>query len=79
MGPKELGCVIRKHMKKKTLNLLNLLNLLIIKVLSLSLYGIYENQGSGYPLKVSKVILKWTGPVKILPKRQLDSNLPRQI
>ena len=43
--------------------------------LSLSLPGIFEDQGSGYPLRVCKVTLKWTGPVKILPKGQLESNL----
>ena len=35
----------------------------------------FEDQGSGYPLRVSKVTLKWTGPVKILPKGELESNL----
>ena len=35
----------------------------------------FEDQGSGYPLRVSKVTLQWTGPVKILPKGQLESNL----
>ena len=27
-----------------------------------SLPGTFEDQGSGYPLKVPKVTLKWTGP-----------------
>ena len=44
-------------------------------MLSISLPGIFENQGSGDPLRVSKVTLKWTGPVKILTKGQLGSNL----
>ena len=30
---------------------------------------------SGYPLTVYKVTLKWTGPVNILTKGQLESNL----
>ena len=34
-----------------------------------------EDQGSGYPLRVSKVTLKWTGPVKILSKGQLVRDL----
>ena len=36
---------------------------------------IFEDQGSGYPLRVSKVTLKWTGSVKILTKGQLGGNL----
>ena len=43
-------------------------------MLSISLPRIFEGQGSGYPLRVSKVTLKWTGPVKILPKGLLESN-----
>ena len=48
---------------------------LIQQVLEISLPGIFEDQGSGYPLKVSKVTLKWTGLVKILTKGQQGSNL----
>ena len=44
-------------------------------MLEISLPGIFEDQGSGYPLRVSKVTLKWTDPVKILTKGQLESNL----
>ena len=40
-----------------------------------SLPKIFEDQGSGYPLRVSKVTLKWTGPVQIFPKGQLGSKL----
>ena len=46
---------------------------------SMSLPGIFEDQGSVYPLRVSKVTLKWTGPVKILTKGQLESNLNAHI
>ena len=55
----------RKHKQKKHLT---------YYLLSLSLPSIFEDQGSGYPLKVSKVTL-WTGPVKILTKGPLGSNL----
>ena len=34
-----------------------------------------KDEGSGYALRVSKVILKWTGPVNLLSKGQLGSNL----
>ena len=34
-----------------------------------------QNQGSGYPLKVFKVTLKLTGPVKILTMGHLGSSL----
>ena len=44
-------------------------------MLSISLPRIFEDQGSGYPLRVSKVTLKWTGPVQIFTKGQLGSNL----
>ena len=44
-------------------------------MLSISLPRIFEDQGSGYPLRVSKVTLKWTGPVKILTMGQLGSSL----
>ena len=44
-------------------------------MLEISLPGIFEDQGSGYPLRVSKVTLKWTDPVIILTKDQLKSNL----
>ena len=44
-------------------------------MLEISLPGIFEDQGSGYPLMVSKVTLKRTDPVKILTKGQLESNL----
>ena len=44
-------------------------------MLEISLPGIFEDQGSGYPLRVSKVTLKWTDPVRILTKGQLESNL----
>ena len=40
-----------------------------------SLPGIFEDQGSGYPLRVYKVTLKWTGTVKSLTKGQLESSL----
>ena len=36
---------------------------------------IFEDQDYDYPLRVSKSTLKWTGPVEILPKYQLESNL----
>ena len=35
-------------------------------MLSISLHRTFEDQGSGYPLRVPNVTLKWTGPVKIL-------------
>ena len=44
-------------------------------MLEISLPGIFEDQGSGYLLRVSKVTLKWTDPVKILAKVELESNL----
>ena len=44
-------------------------------MLSISLPRIFEDQGSGYSLRVYKITLKWTGPVKILTKGQLGSNL----
>ena len=44
-------------------------------MLSISLPGIFEGQDSGYLLRVSKVTLKWTGPVKNFTKCQLGSNL----
>ena len=44
-------------------------------MLSISLPRIFEGQGSGYPPRVSKVNLKWTGSVKVLTKGQLGSNL----
>ena len=44
-------------------------------MLEISLPGIFVDQGSGYPLRVSKVTLKWTDPVKMLTKAQLESNL----
>ena len=44
-------------------------------MLSISLPKIFEDQGSGYPLRVFKIALKWTGPVKMLTKGQLGSNL----
>ena len=44
-------------------------------MLLISLPRIFEDQGSGYPLRVSKVTLKWTGPVQIFTKGQLGSNL----
>ena len=31
--------------------------------------------GAGYPLRLYKITLKWTGPDKILTKGQLESNL----
>ena len=40
---------------------------------------IFEDNDSGYPLRVSIVTLKWTGPVKILTKGQLKSNLIRTL
>ena len=42
---------------------------------SISLPRLFEDQGSGYPLRVYKITLKWTGPVKILTKDQLGSHL----
>ena len=45
------------------------------KSLSLVSPRFFEDQGSWYPLRVSKVTLYWTGPVKILPKGQLESNI----
>ena len=56
---------IRRHKQKSTKS----------RKSSLSLPGIFEDHDSGYPLRVSKVILKWTGPIKILPKGYLESNL----
>ena len=59
-----VGCVMflegsSKHQgaqaKKKTLNLLIALDFTS---------QIFEDQGTGYPLKIDKVTLKWTGPVK---------------
>ena len=35
----------------------------------------FGDQGSGYPLSISKVTLKWTVPVKILTMGQLVSRL----
>ena len=44
-------------------------------MLSISLPGVVEDQGSGNQLRVSKVTLIWNGPFKILTKGQLGSNL----
>ena len=44
-------------------------------MLSISLPRIFEEKGSGYPLRVYKITLKWTGHDKILTKDQLGSNL----
>ena len=44
-------------------------------MLSISLPRIFEDQCSGYPLRVSKVTLKWTCPVKILTMGQIGSSL----
>ena len=57
--------VIGKHKKKH----------LIQQVFQIPLSRIFEDQGSEYPPGVSKVTLKWTGPVKFLTKGQLGSNL----
>ena len=35
-------------------------------MLSISLHRTFEDQGSGYPLRVPNVTLKWTSPVKML-------------
>ena len=40
---------------------------------------VFKDQGSGYPLRVSKVTLKKTGLVKILIKGQLGSNLMKEL
>ena len=44
-------------------------------MLSISLPRTFEDQGSGYPLRVAKVTLKWTGPVKMLTIGHLGSSL----
>ena len=60
---------IRKHMQKSTKSsrssLYQILEFLRTRVLDL--------------MRVSKVTLKWTGPVKILPKSQLENNLMHTI
>ena len=44
-------------------------------MLSISLPRIFEDQGSGYLLRVSKVTLKWTGAAIFLTMGQLGSSL----
>ena len=44
-------------------------------MLSISLSRTFGDQGPGYPLRVHKIALKLTGPVKILTKGPLRSKL----
>ena len=44
-------------------------------MLLISLPRTFGDQGPGYPLRVHKIALKWTGPVQMLTKGQLGSKL----